>query len=218
MKKLNLLFANLSLLLILGACKPNDKSIPNGFVLHPDFNMELVASEPIIFDPIEMKFNDNGDVFVMEMPGYPMRDAGSRLILLKDENDDGIFDKRIVYAADLGVSTSFLPYRDGFLVASPPDLLWLMDADKDGVADERKIIMSGFSNENLQHNYNSLTYGLDNWIYAANGGNSGKPYFENEPNIRLDLRNGDLRINLEKKQIVRVGQSSGGFKITFDEW
>ena len=58
MKKLNLLFANLSLLLILGACKPNDKSIPNGFVLHPDFNMELVASEPIIFDPIEMKFNE----------------------------------------------------------------------------------------------------------------------------------------------------------------
>jgi len=78
--------------------------------------------------------------------------------------------------------------------------------------------MSGFSNENLQHNYNSLTYGLDNWIYAANGGNSGKPYFENEPNNGLDLRNGDLRINLEKRQIVRVGESSGGFKITFDEW
>ena len=55
-------------------------------------------------------------------------------------------------------------------------------------------------------------------IYAANGGNSGKPYFENEPNNGLDLRNGDLRINLEKRQIVRVGESSGGFKITFDEW
>jgi putative membrane-bound dehydrogenase-like protein len=217
MKKINLLFANLSLLLILGACKSKDNS-PDGFVLHPEFSMELVASEPIVFDPIEMKFNDNGDAFVMEMPGYPMSDTGSRLILLKDENDDGIYDKRFVYADDLGVSTSFLPYRGGFLVASPPDLLWLMDTDKDGVADERKIIISGFSNENLQHNYNSLTYGLDNWIYAANGGNSGNPYFENEPNNRLDLRNGDLRINLEKRQIVRVGESSGGFKITFDEW
>lgn len=218
MNRLNLFFVGISLLLIINACNPKPNDTPAGFILNPEFNMELVASEPLIFDPIEMKFTENGDAFVMEMPGYPMKDAGSRLILLKDANDDGIYDKRYVYADNLGVATSFLPYLDGFLVASPPNLLWLKDTDNDGIADERKIIMSGFSNENLQHNYNSLTYGLDNWVYAANGGNSGKAYFENQPDNRLDLRNGDLRINLEKEQIVRVGQSSGGFKITFDEW
>ncbi len=218
MNRLNLFFVGISLLHIINACNPKPNDTPDGFILNPDFNMELVASEPLIFDPIEMKFDENGDAYIMEMPGYPMRDAGSRLVLLKDENSDGIYDKRIVYADDLGVSTSFLPYLGGFLVASPPNLLWLKDSDNDGIADERKVIISGFSNENLQHNFNSLTYGLDNWVYAANGGNSGNPYFVSQPKNVLDLRNGDLRINFEKEQLVRVGQSSGGFKITFDEW
>ena len=206
------------LLIVLYSCAPNSDELSNSFKLHPDFNLELAASEPLIFDPVEMKFDENGDAFVLEMPGYPMGDVGGRLIMLKDKNDDGIYDERHVYAEDLGVATSFTPYLEGFLVASPPKLLWLIDSNKDGIVDERKIIMEGFSNDNLQHNYNGLTYGLDNWIYAANGGNSGSPYFVDQPDNILELRNGDLRFNIAKEQLVRVGESSGGFKITFDEW
>ncbi len=218
MNRPHLILANLPLLLIFNACTPEHSDILNDFEIHPDFSLELVASEPLVFDPIEMKFDENGDAFVMEMPGYPMKDVGGRLVMLKDENNDSVYDRRFVYADDLGDATSFLPYSGGFLVASPPHLLWLKDTNRDGIADERKIIISGFSNDNLQHNYNGLVYGLDNWIYVANGGNSGAPYFEGQPENILDLRQGDVRFNLEKEQMVRVGQSSGGFKITFDEW
>jgi putative membrane-bound dehydrogenase-like protein len=199
-------------------CQTNSINPPEGFQIHPDFDLELVASEPLVFDPVEMKFDEHGRTFVLEMPGYPLRDADSRLVQLKDSDGDGLYDQRLVYSDSLGIASSFLPYKGGFLVASPPNLLWINDNDNDHIEDERKIIMGGFSTGNLQHNFNGLTYGLDNWIYAANGGNSGKPYFEADPGKVLDLRGGDFRFDLEKQKIQRIGKSSGGFKITFDNW
>ncbi len=43
----------------------------------------------------------------------------------------------------------------------------LEDQDKDGVADIKKIMLSGFALSNPQHNLNTPLYGLDNWIYLA---------------------------------------------------
>lgn len=199
-------------------CQTDSINPPEGFQIHPDFDLELVASEPMVFDPVEMKFDEHGRTFVLEMPGYPLRDADSRLVQLKDNNGDGIYDERLVYSDSLGIASSFLPYKGGFLVASPPNLIWINDNDNDHIEDERKIIMGGFSTGNLQHNFNGLTYGLDNWIYAANGGNSGKPYFEADPGKVLNLRGGDFRFDLENQKLQRIGKSSGGFKITFDNW
>lgn len=204
--------------LLLLSCKIDKKNTPEGFEVHPDFNLQRVASEPLVFDPVEFKFDEQGRAFVLEMPGYPLRDADSRLVQLVDIDEDGIYDERQVYAPDLGIASSFMPYKNGFLVASPPHLLWIGDTDKNGEADTRKILMNGFSTGNLQHNFNGLTYGIDNWIYAANGGNSGKPFFVNAPENVLDLRGTDLKFHLEREVLARVGESSGGFKITFDDW
>ncbi|MGB5356717.1 MAG: PVC-type heme-binding CxxCH protein [Eudoraea sp.] len=199
-------------------CRQKSKVSINQFLLHPDFKIDLVASEPLVFDPVELQFSPSGEAFVLEMPGYPLRDAMSRIIHLKDNDRDGIFDERSVYAEDLGVASSFMFYKGGFLVAAPPHLLWIMDEDSDGIAEKRVVLMDGFSDENLQHNFNGLTYGLDNWIYAANGGNSGAPFFISKPNEVIPLRGGDLRFSLQDKILERVGESSGGFKITFDSW
>lgn len=205
-----------SLLLI--ACKGEQSTLPKGFEIHPDFELTLVASEPLIFDPVDMKFDESGQAYVLEMPGYPLRDEDSRIILLTDRNQDGIYDKRQVYADGLGVASSFLPYKGGMLVAAPPHLLFLKDTDGDNVSDQRDIIMEGFEVGNLQHNYNGLTYGLDNMIYAANGGNNGAPYFAGDPSSKLPLRGEDFRFDIENKILERVGESSGGFELAFDDW
>ncbi|NAS10514.1 c-type cytochrome [Flavobacteriaceae bacterium R33] len=200
------------------ACGPKEKIPPEGFVIHPEFDLELVASEPLVFDPVEMKFDENGRTYVLEMPGYPLRDAESRLVELLDTDADGIYDQRKMFSENLGVASSFMPYKKGFLVAAPPDLLWIADTDGDGKEDQRQVHMSGFSNENLQHNFNGLTYGLDNWIYAANGGNSGQPYFPGKADEAVDLKGRDMKFDLNSKQIIAFGESSGGFKLTFNEW
>lgn len=204
--------------LLTGACQTDQSKELPGFEIHPDFQLELLASEPLILDPVELKFDASGRAFVLEMPGYPLREEESRLVLLEDTDGDGQYDHRQLFADKLQLASSFMPYREGFLVAAPPDLLYIRDTDEDKVADDYQVIMSGFSTGNLQHNFNGLHYGLDNWIYAANGGNSGHPYFVADTTIRLDMRGDDIRFRLDPPALKRVGESSGGYGLAFDSW
>ncbi|KPM47243.1 PVC-type heme-binding CxxCH protein [Jiulongibacter sediminis] len=196
------------------ACRKNE--LPDGFELAGDLDLSLVASEPLIKDPVDMAFWKNGDALVLEMPGYPQEDAKSRLMLLKDNDMDGVFDQSSVYAEGLQLANSFMLYEEGVLVAAPPYLLQLYDTDHDEKADKIDTLMGGFATGNLQHNYNSLTLGLDGWIYAANGGNDGNPYWWGDSANALPLRNQDFRFNLKTHEMERLGESSGGFGLAMD--
>ena len=77
---------------------------PEGFEIQDGFKLELVASEPLITDPVDLEFNENGDAIVLEMPGYPMEDRQSRLLILKDTNNDGLYDSTINFAENLGLA------------------------------------------------------------------------------------------------------------------
>ena len=163
--------------MMLFSCKQRQASIPEGFQIEKGFLLTKVASEPIVIDPVDLEFDEHGRTFVMEMPGYPMEDKESRIKILYDNNGDGLYDSSSVYAENLRMANSMMPHKKGMLVAAPPYLLYLKDTNADNKVDGVDTIMGGFSTGNLQHNYNGLVYGLDNWIYAANGGNSGKPYW-----------------------------------------
>jgi putative membrane-bound dehydrogenase-like protein len=193
-------------------------TVPPGFEIEPGFTLELVANEPLVKDPVDLEFNSNGDAVVLEMPGYPFEDQQSRIKILKDTDGNGVYDAEVLFAENLRMATSILPFKNGLLVAAPPFLLHLKDIDADDRADAVDTLMTGFATENLQHNYNGLTYGIDNWIYAANGGNSGKPYWWGDTTSVLDLRGQDFRFNLEQKKLERIGESSGGFGLGMNEW
>ena len=200
------------------SCKKSSSSEIEGFKSLEGYVLEIVASEPLISDPVDLEFDENGDAYVLEMPGYPFEDKHSRIVNLKDKDGDGEYDDMIVYAESLQLASSILPYNKGILVAGPPYLLFVKDTDGDGFADHRDTLMGGFSTGNLQHNYNGLTYGLDNWIYAANGGNSGNPYWWGDSSSVIDLRGDDMRIDLEKRIIERIGYSSGGYELAIDDY
>jgi len=191
---------------------------PPEFKIERGFSMQLVASEPLIKDPVDFEFNEVGDALVLEMPGYPFEDQQSRIVILKDKNNDGVYDDKVVFAEGLQLASSILPFRKGVLVAAPPYLLHVKDLNQDNKADAVDTLMGGFATENLQHNYNGLTYGLDNWIYGANGGNSGKPYWWGDTTSTVDLRGQDFRFNLDTKTLERLGESSGGFGLAMDEF
>jgi len=211
-------FTGLTFVSCLLSCSQDRKSTPSGFQIEPGFSLSLLASEPLIKDPVDLEFDEDGNAFVLEMPGYPFEDQQSRIVLLKDENQDGIYDGQSVYAENLQLATSIMPYKKGMLVAAPPYLLHVIDTDDDYKVDVVDTLMGGFSTGNLQHNYNGLTYGIDNWIYAVNGGNSGKPYWWRDSTSVMDLRGQDFRFNLETNVMERIGESSGGFGLGMDEW
>lgn len=188
------------------------------FELHPDFQIELVAAEPVVFDPVDLEFDEHGDAYVVEMPGYPFPEQEGRVVRLFDSDGDGVFETRSVFAEGFPVATSVLPYSGGFLVASPPELIFIKDSSGDGVADVRETVLTGFSLDNTQHNYNGLTYGSDNWIHGGNGGNSGNVRWASGGGNPVSIRGADFRFDPRAKVFELTGRSSGGFEIAFDDW
>ena len=66
-----------------------------------------------------------------------------------------------------------MPWRDGVLISATPDILFARDTNGDGKADETRVLFTGFHEGNQQHRMNGFEYGLDNWVYCANGDSGG---------------------------------------------
>ncbi|HLQ38475.1 MAG TPA: PVC-type heme-binding CxxCH protein, partial [Planctomycetota bacterium] len=92
-----------------------------------------------------------------------------RIKCLFDRDGDGVFDEAKVFLDDLVQPTGVTVWRDGVLVCSAPDVLFAADHDGDGVADERRVLLHGFATHNAQARVNSLTFGLDGFLYGAGG-------------------------------------------------
>ena len=153
------------------------------FELPEGFEIELVASEPLINDPIQVVFDDVGRMWVVEWTSYmPDIDATNELepiceiAVLTDTDGDGVMDERTVFLDGLTLPRSVAPTRDGALVILPPDLYFCRDTDGDGRADERTLIETvdpGLAgHKNPEHAVNGLLRTLDNRFHCANGGYS----------------------------------------------
>ncbi len=148
-------------------------SVPEGF------SVELVASEPLIADPVNFAVGADGRLWVVEMADYP-RGAnddgkpGGRVKVLTDTDGDGRYDKAELFLEGLNYPTGVLPWRDGALVTSVPDIIYARDTDGDGRCDERETLYTNFSPANPQHQMSGFTRGLDNWIYLACGDDNGE--------------------------------------------
>src|SRR5690348_16605321 len=96
------------------------------FHVNGDFHVELFASEPLVYDPVEMVFDENGKIYVAEMLDYPEdpppgQPARSRIVLLEDTDGDGKPDKRTVFADNVLEVSGLMPWKGGLIVTSAPD-------------------------------------------------------------------------------------------------
>src|SRR5690348_2094871 len=68
------------------------------------FQVELVASEPDIVNPVAMTFDEKGRIWITESLEYPRREAGKgqdRVKILEDTDGDGKADKFSIFAEGL---------------------------------------------------------------------------------------------------------------------
>ena len=190
--------------------------------LPDDLRLELAAQEPAVVDPVGIAFDADGRMFVVEMGGYPQRPEGwpplGRVKRLVDADLDGYYETWTLFADGLPYPTSVLPWRDGVLVTAPPDIVHLRDPDGDGVADAREVLFTGFPVENTQHNINGLTWGVDNWVYAANGGNHGSGHRPGRPEAAVSIRGTDFRFRPDTGALEPSFETTGGHGIAFDAW
>jgi len=197
------------------------------FEVEDGFEIELVASEPDVVDPMAIEFDENGRMYVVEMRYYPLIDSVSanlgRIRLLEDTDGNGVFDKSTIFADNLRFPTAVFCYDGGVFVASTPDLLYLKDTSGDGIADVKKTVMSGFGTSGhpaffVQQMPNSFKWGLDNRIHAVTSGNGGKINIEGESSDDVtEIRGQDFSFDPKTMDLSR---ESGGMQhgMSFDDW
>ena len=109
-------------------------------VLPPGYHAELVAKEPLVVDPIAIDFDADGRLWVLEMQGFMSEPNGANtrepvndVAVLEDTNDDGVMDKRTVFADKLVLPRALkvLGKDKGVLVGEPPNLWLMKDTDGD---------------------------------------------------------------------------------------
>src|SRR3989442_7558455 len=94
---------------------------------------------------------------------------GGRVKVLEDVDGDGTYGQAAVFLDGLPFPTGITAWNKGVLVCAAPDIIYAEDTNGDGKADVVKRLFTGFATENYQARVNSLSLGLDNWIYGANG-------------------------------------------------
>lgn len=152
--------------------------------LRPGMQIELVAAEPLVIDPVAFDWGPDGRLWVVEMRDYPsgitwkkegdeFGKPGGRVKVLTDVDGDGRYDKAAVFLDEIPFPTGVKVWRKGILVTAAPDILYAEDTNGDDKADERKVLYRGFGEGNQQHRVNGLRWGLDNWLHVGNGDSGG---------------------------------------------
>lgn len=188
------------------------------FTIEPGFKIELVASEPLINDPVDMMVDEYGRMYVVEMPGVPFNKSGiGRVMLLADSNGDGKMDKSTVFADSLILPTGVMSWKNGVIVTDPPNVYYMEDTNGDGKADIRKTMLTGFDTSNLEANVNNPMYGLDNWIYLANAPVVKGTGIHYEGDTSINLPESSVRFRPDQHQLEPLSGKTQ-FGQTFDEW
>lgn len=143
----------------------------------PDCRIELVASEPMVQDPVAIQFDGEGRLWVVEMRGYMqdldrsgVNDPIGRVSVLEDTDRDGTMDKSTVFLDQLVLPRSVAIHPDGVLIAERTALWFAEDTDGDLVADRKTLVDENYAKDNIEHSANGLLRAMDNWIYNAKEG------------------------------------------------
>ncbi len=113
------------------------------FKVPEGFTIERVAGPPLVDRPITAAFDDGGRLYVSDSSGSndnvkkQLAEKPHRIVRLEDTNDDGTFDKRVVFADKMMFPEGTMWYGGSLYVAAPPSIWKLTDTDGDGVADQR---------------------------------------------------------------------------------
>jgi putative membrane-bound dehydrogenase-like protein len=185
--------------------------------------IELAAAEPDVIDPVAIRFDEDGRMWVVQMTDYPLGNPTggeplSKIRVLEDRDGDGRFETATTFADKLLFATGIQPWKGGAFVTMSGKLVYMKDTDGDGRADVNETWFEGFAEQNSQLRANHPRLALDNWIYVANGLRGGKvinrKLGETEP---INISGMDFRFNPLTGAAEAVS-GNGQFGLSFDDW
>ena len=165
-----------SLSLIVFSCKPsfNEPQISlEDYKVEEGFELEMVASEPLLTAPVAIDFDTKGRIWVAEMAGFMVNLEGDgedwpsgSIKILEDLDNDGIMDHAKTFLDSLVMPRALALVYGGLLYAESPNLYFVEIEDDKPV--NRVLVDSLYATVgNPEHQPNGLMMNLDNWIYNA---------------------------------------------------
>jgi putative membrane-bound dehydrogenase-like protein len=185
--------------------------------------IELAAAEPDVIDPVAIRFDEDGRMWVVEMRDYPLGPpAGgmplSRIRVLEDRDGDGRYEAATTFAENLSFVTGLQPWKGGVFVTLAGRVAYMKDTDGDGQMDLDETWFEGFAEQNSQLRANHPRLALDNHIYVANGLRGGKVVNRRLPDEPvIDISGMDFRFDPHTGKAEAVS-GNGQFGLCFDDW
>ena len=203
------------------------------------FSVKLFASEPDVRQPILVKFDDRGRLWVIQYLQYPVK-AGlkpvkedqfqrltydrvpepppkgprgiDRVTICEDTDGDGVADVFKDFLDDMNLATGLAFGHGGVFVIEVPYLLFYPDRNRDDVPDgDPEVCLKGFGMEDSQSFANHLTWGPDGWLYGLNGSTT-------TCNVRgIEFQQGVWRYHPISKEFELFCEGGGNiYGLTFD--
>lgn len=142
--------------------------------IQPGFELENVAAEPYVFNPVALSFDGDGRMWVAEMTTFmPDLDGNNEEIpvgsiaILDDTDGNGKVDKRTVFLDDIILPRTIALVKGGILYSDQTQLYFaeVKAGDKLGV---REVVDPDYARGgSVEHKPNGMLYALDNWYYNA---------------------------------------------------
>ncbi|MDM4016904.1 PVC-type heme-binding CxxCH protein [Roseiconus lacunae] len=162
----------------------------------PDgFEVDLIAAEPELTQPIAMCFDAKGRLWVIEGHTYPTKapkgQGRDRVVVFSDQDADGSFETKDTFIEGINLASGIEVGFGGVWIGAAPELLFIPDADHDLVPDgEPQVLLDGWGYHDTHETLNSFTWGPDGWLYGCHGvfthSNVGKPGATDDQRQRLN--------------------------------
>ena len=170
------------------------------FYMPPGYQVELVAAEPLVHEPVAIDWDLEGRLWVVEMPGFMANLTGSnehdpigRVVVLQDRDGDGGMDTRTVFADGLVLARSIKVLDQGVLVGEPPNVWLMRDTNGDLRMDTKVLVTDRYGHRDIdpQNNANGFHWSLDNRMYTAGQSDIHLRYRQGKIDVERTLRRGE---------------------------
>lgn len=187
------------------------------------YEAQIVATEPLVLDPVEVTWDDQGRLFVADMRDYPLGPPNpgdpwlSRIQLLTDEDGDGRMDKAVTFADHMDNVQGLLPHDGGLIATTRSQILFLKDTDGDNKADLVKPLIRGFNPKHSQLQVSAPRWGPDGCVHFNNGLDAREIYPADAPAKVVGVPGSNFKWNPKTGEITPTG-GKGQYGGAFDDW
>ncbi|MGV3660478.1 MAG: PVC-type heme-binding CxxCH protein [Prosthecobacter sp.] len=160
--------------------------------VHPELEVQLFASEPLMLSPASIDIDHRGRVWVCEVVNYRKhngeRAEGDRILILEDTEGDAKADKSTVFhqGPDVNSAHGICVLGNKALISCGDEVFWLIDDNGDDKADRKEVMFTKIGGAQHDHGIHAFHFGPDGRLYF-NFGNAGKQLCDKNGELITDI-------------------------------